>query len=48
MGHARRPGVTASQAYAYDKAGRLTQVQDTTPDAVCTTRTYTFDKNTSW
>ncbi|WP_162134067.1 hypothetical protein [Streptomyces murinus] len=46
--HAGTPGVTASQAYAYDKAGRLTQVQDTTPDAVCTTRTYTFDKNTSW
>ncbi|WP_079175436.1 DNRLRE domain-containing protein [Streptomyces malaysiense] len=45
--HAGTPGVTASQAYAYDKAGRLTQVQDTTPDAVCTTRTYTFDKNTN-
>ncbi|MYS44763.1 sugar-binding protein, partial [Streptomyces sp. SID5998] len=45
--HSGTPGVTASQAYAYDKAGRLTQVQDTTPDAVCTTRTYTFDKNTN-
>lgn len=45
--HAGTPGVTASQSYAYDKAGRLTQVQDTTPDAVCTTRTYTFDKNTN-
>ncbi|MFB6961689.1 RHS repeat-associated core domain-containing protein [Streptomyces sp. NPDC056309] len=45
--HAGTPGVTASQAFAYDKAGRLTQVRDTTPDAVCTTRTYTFDKNTN-
>ncbi|PZH11382.1 sugar-binding protein [Streptomyces sp. NTH33] len=45
--HTGTPGVTASQAYTYDGAGRLTQVQDTTPDAVCTTRTYTFDKNTN-
>ncbi|MDN3263473.1 DNRLRE domain-containing protein [Streptomyces sp. CSDS2] len=45
--HTGTPGVTASQAYAYDKAGRLTQVQDTTPNAVCTTRAYTFDKNTN-
>ncbi|MFE4415748.1 DNRLRE domain-containing protein [Streptomyces sp. NPDC056821] len=45
--HTGTPGVTASQAFAYDKTGRLTQVQDTTPDAVCTTRTYTFDKNTN-
>ncbi|CAK7288441.1 DNRLRE domain-containing protein [Streptomyces misionensis] len=45
--HAGTPGVTASQAYAYDKAGRLSQVQDTTPDAVCTTRAYTFDKDTN-
>ncbi|MFJ6214956.1 DNRLRE domain-containing protein [Streptomyces sp. NPDC092296] len=45
--HTGTPGVTASQSYRYDGAGRLTQVQDTTPDAVCTTRTYTFDKNTN-
>ncbi|SEE03418.1 RHS repeat-associated core domain-containing protein [Streptomyces misionensis] len=45
--HAGTPGVTASQAYAHDKAGRLSQVQDTTPDAVCTTRAYTFDKHTN-
>jgi RHS repeat-associated protein len=45
--HTGTPGVTASQSYTYDKAGRLTQVQDTTPDAICTTRTYTFDKNTN-
>ncbi|MFJ9929507.1 RHS repeat-associated core domain-containing protein [Streptomyces misionensis] len=45
--HAGTPGITASQAYAYDKAGRLSQVQDTTPDAVCTTRAYTFDKDTN-
>ncbi|MFE1293841.1 DNRLRE domain-containing protein [Streptomyces sp. NPDC058731] len=45
--HTGTPGVTSSQTYAYDKAGRLTQVQDTTPDAVCTTRAYTFDKNTN-
>ncbi|MFH9983350.1 RHS repeat-associated core domain-containing protein [Streptomyces sp. NPDC017179] len=45
--HGGTPGVTASQAYTYDKAGRLTQVQDTSTDAVCTTRSYTFDKNTN-
>ncbi|WP_407675842.1 RHS repeat-associated core domain-containing protein [Peterkaempfera bronchialis] len=45
--HTGTPGVTASQTYTYDKTGRLTQAQDTTPDAVCTTRTYTFDKNTN-
>ncbi|MDQ0784541.1 RHS repeat-associated protein [Streptomyces sp. B3I8] len=45
--HAGTPGVTAAQAYSYDKAGRLTGVQDTTPDAVCTTRTYTFDANSN-
>ncbi|MFJ2502258.1 DNRLRE domain-containing protein [Streptomyces sp. NPDC093108] len=45
--HTGTPGVTASQTYAYDKAGRLTQVQDTSTDAVCTTRSYTFDKNTN-
>lgn len=45
--HTGTPGVTASQAYAYDKAGRLIQAQDTTPDAICTTRAYAFDKNTN-
>ncbi|MDW8807645.1 sugar-binding protein [Streptomyces scabiei] len=45
--HAGTPGVTASQTYAYDKAGRLTQVQDTATDAICTTRAYTFDKNSN-
>ncbi|MEU3282440.1 DNRLRE domain-containing protein [Streptomyces antibioticus] len=45
--HSGTPGVTASQSYSYDKAGRLTQVQDTSVDAVCTTRSYTFDKNSN-
>ncbi|MGW1559131.1 DNRLRE domain-containing protein [Streptomyces sp. NPDC002144] len=45
--HTGTPGVTASQAYAYDKAGRLTQVQDTGADAICATRSYTFDKNSN-
>ncbi|MFJ1751723.1 DNRLRE domain-containing protein [Kitasatospora sp. NPDC088134] len=45
--HTGTPGVTAAQTYAYDKAGRLTTVQDTSPDAVCTTRTYGFDHNTN-
>ncbi|MFF3399505.1 DNRLRE domain-containing protein [Streptomyces sp. NPDC002659] len=45
--HSGTPGVTASQSYSYDMAGRLTQVQDTSVDAVCTTRSYTFDKNSN-
>ncbi|MCX4632654.1 DNRLRE domain-containing protein [Streptomyces sp. NBC_01443] len=45
--HGGTPGVTASQTYAYDQTGRLTQVQDTDTSAVCTTRAYTFDKNTN-
>ncbi|MFJ3757727.1 DNRLRE domain-containing protein [Streptomyces sp. NPDC090080] len=45
--HTGTPGVTASQTYAYDAAGRLTQVQDTSTDAYCTTRTYAFDKNSN-
>ncbi|MFJ4679594.1 DNRLRE domain-containing protein [Kitasatospora sp. NPDC088783] len=45
--HTGTPGVTAAQTYAYDKAGRLTAVQDTSPDAVCTTRGYGFDNNTN-
>ncbi|MCZ4102237.1 RHS repeat-associated core domain-containing protein [Streptomyces sp. H39-C1] len=43
--HTGTAGVTASQNYAYDKAGRLTQTQDTSTDGACTTRTYAFDKN---
>ncbi|MGY6027059.1 DNRLRE domain-containing protein [Streptomyces spinosirectus] len=45
--HTGTPGVTASQTYAYDAAGRLTQVQDTSTDAYCTTRTYAYDKNSN-
>ncbi|MFE7191481.1 DNRLRE domain-containing protein [Kitasatospora sp. NPDC057541] len=45
--HTGTPGVTAAQTYSYDRAGRLVQVQDTSTDAVCTTRTYTFDRNTN-
>ncbi|MET7457978.1 RHS repeat-associated core domain-containing protein, partial [Streptomyces sp. NPDC005574] len=45
--HGGTPGVTASQTYTYDNTGRLTQTQDTGADAVCTTRTYTFDKNSN-
>ncbi|MFC4036205.1 RHS repeat-associated core domain-containing protein [Streptomyces polygonati] len=45
--HTGTPGITASQNYTYDQAGRLTQVQDTGTDAVCTTRSYTFDKNSN-
>ncbi|MCX5214893.1 DNRLRE domain-containing protein [Kitasatospora sp. NBC_00240] len=45
--HIGTPGVTAAQSYTYDRAGRLTEVQDTSVDAVCTTRSYTFDKNTN-
>ncbi|MFE4875130.1 DNRLRE domain-containing protein, partial [Streptomyces sp. NPDC056682] len=45
--HGGTPGITASQAYTYDNTGRLTQVQDTSTDAVCTTRSYAFDKNTN-
>lgn len=37
---------TGSQAYAYDAAGRLTQVDDT-QGAVTTHRGYTFDNNTN-
>ncbi|NEB90593.1 DNRLRE domain-containing protein [Streptomyces bauhiniae] len=45
--HTGTPGVTASQSFTYDAAGRLTQAQDTSTDAYCTTRTYTFDKNSN-
>lgn len=43
--HCGTLGITASQAYTYDNTGRLTQVQGTGADAICTTRSYTFDKN---
>ncbi|MFJ8473220.1 DNRLRE domain-containing protein [Kitasatospora sp. NPDC094011] len=45
--HTGTPGVTAAQSYGYDRAGRLTQVRDTSTDAVCTTRSYGFDNNTN-
>ncbi|MGW5402542.1 DNRLRE domain-containing protein [Streptomyces sp. NPDC003952] len=45
--HTGTPGITAAQTYTYDKTGRLVQVQDTSADAVCTTRTYTLDNNTN-
>jgi RHS repeat-associated protein len=37
----------SSQAYTYDAAGRLTQVQDTPVGAGCTTRVYTLDEETN-
>ncbi|MFI5763161.1 RHS repeat-associated core domain-containing protein [Streptomyces sp. NPDC051563] len=40
-------GQTSNQTYSYDKAGRLTRAQDDTVDAVCVTRSYTFDKNSN-
>ncbi|MGA5772054.1 DNRLRE domain-containing protein [Streptomyces pseudogriseolus] len=40
-------GQTANQTFTYDKAGRLTEAQDDTVDAVCVTRSYTFDKNSN-
>jgi RHS repeat-associated protein len=39
-------GAFSSQAYAYDKASRLTLVKDT-DQGQCTTRAYSFDKNTN-
>ncbi|MFI1106046.1 DNRLRE domain-containing protein [Streptomyces melanogenes] len=45
--HTGTPGVTASQAFAYDKSGRLTRTQDTSTDAICTTRSYGYDKNSN-
>lgn len=35
------------QAYGYDNAGRLTEVQDTPAAAGCTTRIYTYDEDTN-
>ncbi len=37
----------SSQAYTYDKAGRLTQVQDTPAGKGCTTHIYAFDADTN-
>ena len=39
-------GALSSQAYTYDKAGRLTLVKDTEAGQ-CTTRAYSFNKNTN-
>jgi RHS repeat-associated protein len=47
VSHTGTPGVTASQEYAYDKAGRLTGVADTSARAVCTRRSYAFDQNSN-
>jgi YD repeat-containing protein len=47
VSHTGTPGVTASQEYAYDKAGRLVGVADTSARAVCTRRAYGFDKNSN-
>jgi RHS repeat-associated protein len=35
------------QAYAYDNAGRLTQVQNTPANGKCTTRIYAYDEDTN-
>jgi RHS repeat-associated protein len=37
----------SNQAYTYDKAGRLTQVQDTPAGKGCTTHLYAFDADTN-
>lgn len=37
----------SSQQYSYDKAGRLTLVKDTPSGGSCTTRSYSFDKNSN-
>ncbi|MFI5528975.1 RHS repeat-associated core domain-containing protein [Kitasatospora sp. NPDC051853] len=47
LGRTGTPGVTASQTFSYDKAGRLTKVQDTSADAICTTRGYGYDRNSN-
>jgi RHS repeat-associated protein len=39
-------GVSSSQAYTYDKSGRLILARDTEL-GLCTTRAYSFDKNTN-
>ncbi|MGA2455744.1 MAG: SMP-30/gluconolactonase/LRE family protein [Solirubrobacteraceae bacterium] len=40
-------GTTAHQAYTYDTAGRLTQIQNTPAGKGCTTRIYTYDEETN-
>lgn len=37
----------SSQQYAYDNAGRLKLVKDTPQGGACTTRSYSFDKNSN-
>jgi len=37
----------SSQLYYYDKAGRLIQARDTPQGSSCTTRSYSFDKNSN-
>ncbi len=37
----------SGQQYSYDKAGRLTLVKDTPLSGGCTTRSYSFDKNSN-
>jgi RHS repeat-associated protein len=37
----------SGQQYSYDKAGRLTLVKDTPQAGGCTTRSYSFDKNSN-
>jgi RHS repeat-associated protein len=37
----------SAQEYAYDKAGRLTLVKDTSQGGGCTTRSYAFDANSN-
>jgi RHS repeat-associated protein len=37
----------SSQQYSYDKAGRLTLVKDTPQGAGCTTRSYSYDKDSN-
>ncbi|GAA3010469.1 hypothetical protein GCM10010483_64420 [Actinokineospora diospyrosa] len=46
LSHVGSPGRVSSQSYRYDAVGRLAGVDDTT-DAVCTRRTYTFDKHSN-
>jgi RHS repeat-associated protein len=39
--------LASSQQYSYDKAGRLTLVKDTPQGGGCTTRTYSYDKDSN-
>jgi RHS repeat-associated protein len=40
-------GTLSSQQYSYDKAGRLAVVRDTPQGGGCTTRSYSFDKDSN-